>query len=124
MTKPLRKLADLDNPAVTKAYRRLAPIYDNTFGKIALAALKQTTGGANSFSGKLLEIGVGTGLSLPYYKSQLQVTGIDLSPDMLKRARQAPPRRGAAMSKRCSRWMQPSWNSPTLLLMWWWRSMS
>jgi len=94
MTPPLRKLADLDNPAVTKAYRRLAPIYDNTFGKIALAALKQTAGRANSFSGKLLEIGVGTGLSLPYYNSHLQVTGIDLSPDMLKRARQRAAKAG------------------------------
>jgi phosphatidylethanolamine/phosphatidyl-N-methylethanolamine N-methyltransferase len=83
-----RKLADLDNPAVTKVYRRLAPIYDNTFGKIATAALKQTTGRANCFSGRLLEVGVGTGLSLPHYKPELKVTGIDLSPDMLRRARQ------------------------------------
>ncbi len=94
MTQPLRKLADLDNPAVTRAYRRLAPIYDNTFGKIALAALKQTTGRANAFSGKLLEIGVGTGLSLPYYKPRLHVTGIDLSPDMLKRARERVVKEG------------------------------
>jgi phosphatidylethanolamine/phosphatidyl-N-methylethanolamine N-methyltransferase len=88
MPQPKRKLADLDNPTVTKAYRRLAPIYDNTFGKIATAALKQTTDRANCFSGKLLEVGVGTGLSLPYYKSQLSVTGIDLSPHMLRRARE------------------------------------
>jgi phosphatidylethanolamine/phosphatidyl-N-methylethanolamine N-methyltransferase len=88
MTQPLRKLADLDNPAVTKVYRRLAPIYDNTFGKITVAALKLTTDRANCFSGKLLEIGVGTGLSLPHYKRQLAVTGIDLSPDMLRRARE------------------------------------
>ncbi len=94
MTQPLRKLADLDNPAVTKAYRRLAPIYDNTFGKIALAALKQTTDRANCFSGKLLEVGVGTGLSLPYYKPQLAVTGIDLSPDMLRRARERTAKSG------------------------------
>jgi len=94
MTQPARKLADIDNPAVTKAYRRLAPIYDQTFGKIAVAALKQTTGRANCFSGKLLEIGVGTGLSLPYYKRHLQVTGIDLSPDMLKRARERSAKAG------------------------------
>ncbi|HUR43711.1 MAG TPA: class I SAM-dependent methyltransferase [Aestuariivirga sp.] len=95
MPQPNRKLAELDNPAVTKAYRRLAPIYDNTFGKIAVAALKQTTGRANCFSGKLLEVGVGTGLSLPYYKPQLAVTGIDLSPDMLRRARQRTAKAGS-----------------------------
>ncbi|MGH6853981.1 MAG: class I SAM-dependent methyltransferase [Aestuariivirga sp.] len=88
MTQPLRKLADLDNPAVAKAYRRLAPIYDKTFGKIAEAALRQTMERANRHSGKLLEVGVGTGLSLPHYKAQLKVTGIDLSPHMLQRARE------------------------------------
>lgn len=88
MTQPLRKLAELDNPAVTKSYRRWAPIYDHTFGKIAEAALRQITERANQFEGRLLEIGVGTGLSLPRYKPELAVTGIDLSPDMLKRARE------------------------------------
>ena len=94
MTQPLRKLADLDNPGVTKVYRRLAPIYDNTFGKIADAALKQTTARANCFSGRLLEVGVGTGLALPHYKRHLKVTGIDLSPDMLRRARERTAKAG------------------------------
>ena len=87
MTQPRRKLADLDNPAVTKTYRRLAPIYDKTFGKFADAALRQTIERANQLEGSLLEVGVGTGLALPHYKSELAVTGIDLSPHMLKRAR-------------------------------------
>ena len=94
MTQPLRKLADLDNPAVTKTYRRLAPIYDKTFGKVADAALKQTTARANGFDGRLLEVGVGTGLALPHYKHDLNVTGVDLSPDMLRRARQRMTRLG------------------------------
>jgi phosphatidylethanolamine/phosphatidyl-N-methylethanolamine N-methyltransferase len=37
--------------------------------------------------GRVLEVGVGTGLALPRYKSHLRVTGVDLSPDMLLRAR-------------------------------------
>ncbi|MFX8608890.1 class I SAM-dependent methyltransferase, partial [Acinetobacter baumannii] len=41
----------------------------------------------NTLSGNVLEVGVGTGLSLGRYKRQLAVTGIDLSPDMLKVAR-------------------------------------
>ncbi|MFT3987673.1 class I SAM-dependent methyltransferase [Aestuariivirga sp.] len=81
-------LAPMDAPAVTRAYRRLAPFYDKTFGKVADAALKQTMARANDFSGNLLEVGVGTGLALPHYGPQLSVTGIDLSPDMLERARE------------------------------------
>ena len=87
MNKPNLKWADLDNPTVAKTYKRLAPIYDNTFGKFADAALRQTITRANHFTGKLLEVGVGTGLALPHYRPELQVTGIDLSPDMLARAR-------------------------------------
>src|SRR5580765_149048 len=87
MTKPNLKWADLDNPTVARTYKRLAPIYDNTFGKFADAALRQTITRANHFTGKLLEVGVGTGLALPHYRPELQVTGIDLSPDMLARAR-------------------------------------
>jgi phosphatidylethanolamine/phosphatidyl-N-methylethanolamine N-methyltransferase len=37
---------------------------------------------------KILEVGVGTGLSLPYYSGQASVVGIDISPHMLARANQ------------------------------------
>lgn len=87
MIQPQHKLANLDNPAVTKMYRRLAPVYDQIFGKITDAALRKTTARANELDGKLLDVGVGTGLALPHYKSGLSVTGIDLSPHMLERAR-------------------------------------
>jgi phosphatidylethanolamine/phosphatidyl-N-methylethanolamine N-methyltransferase len=40
----------------------------------------------NSKAGRVLEVGVGTGLSLPHYRSDLEVTGIDLSPEMLEKA--------------------------------------
>lgn len=88
MSAPAPHLAPMDTPAVTRVYRRLAPFYDKTFGKVADAALKQTIARANDFSGSLLEVGVGTGLALPHYGPQLSVTGIDLSPDMLARARE------------------------------------
>ena len=36
---------------------------------------------------KVLEIGVGTGKNIPYYPKEIEITGIDLSPGMLKRAK-------------------------------------
>ena len=77
----------IDNRDVHKAYRRWAPVYDLTFGRIVDQGLREATKRANELSGRLLEVGVGTGLALPLYGPQLGVTGIDLSPDMLLRAR-------------------------------------
>lgn len=88
------KLADLDKPAVFNAYRRMAPIYDLTFGKITEAAHRQTIKRANHFKGRLLEIGVGTGLALPLYNDGLRITGVDLSPHMLERARERVGKNG------------------------------
>ncbi len=80
-------LQAMNNTDVQTAYRRWAPFYDQTFGKIVEAGVQQTVDRANSFAGRLLEVGVGTGLALPHYGNQLQVTGIDLSADMLAKAR-------------------------------------
>ncbi len=88
MTTPLRKLAAIGHGDVRRAYKRWAPVYDRTFGKIVEAAAREAAERANRFSGRLLEVGVGTGLALPLYKPELQVTGVDLSPDMLERARE------------------------------------
>ena len=42
----------------------------------------------NQSKGRVLEVGVGTGLSLPAYERQLEIVGIDLSPEMLEKARE------------------------------------
>jgi phosphatidylethanolamine/phosphatidyl-N-methylethanolamine N-methyltransferase len=81
------QLQKLDENDVRKAYKRWAPVYDAVFGKIVEAGVKQAASRANAFSGKLLEVGVGTGLALRHYGPHLKVTGIDLSTDMLKLAR-------------------------------------
>jgi phosphatidylethanolamine/phosphatidyl-N-methylethanolamine N-methyltransferase len=77
----------MDATDVQKAYRRWAPVYDATFGRLVEAGVKEAVSVANRYSGKLLDVGVGTGLALPHYQDHLRVTGIDLSADMLARAR-------------------------------------
>lgn len=75
---------------VIAAYRRMAPVYDWMFDvffrpgrRAAVAALELRPGE------RVLEVGVGTGLTLRYWPSDVRITGIDLSPEMLARAHQA-----------------------------------
>lgn len=77
----------LDEEDVREAYRRWAPVYDYTFGKVSTAGRRHAVEMINTSSGKVLEVGVGTGLSLPDYKKHLDITGIDLAPEMLDKAR-------------------------------------
>ena len=78
----------MDEADVREAYRRWAPVYDYTFGKISTTGRRHAVEIINSGTGKVLEVGVGTGLSLPEYKPHLEITGIDLAPEMLERARE------------------------------------
>jgi phosphatidylethanolamine/phosphatidyl-N-methylethanolamine N-methyltransferase len=80
------KVPVMDVAAVRHAYRRWAPVYDFTFGLIAEAGRKHAVQIINRRKGRVLEVGVGTGLSLPCYGSHLAITGIDLSPQMLAKA--------------------------------------
>ncbi len=82
-----RRRFRMDEHAVRAAYRRWAPIYDHTFGRVAGEGRKQAVEYINTKSGRVLEVGVGTGLSLPSYGKHLEVVGIDLSPEMLEKAR-------------------------------------
>ncbi|HLS58199.1 MAG TPA: class I SAM-dependent methyltransferase [Paracoccaceae bacterium] len=78
----------MDLKAVTETYRRWAPIYDNTFGAITGIGRNRVVDYLNTRSGRVLEVGVGTGLSLKRYSPHLEVTGIDVSADMLDKARE------------------------------------
>jgi phosphatidylethanolamine/phosphatidyl-N-methylethanolamine N-methyltransferase len=88
------QLQKIDESDVRKAYRRWAPVYDAIFGNVVKAGVKQAASRANEFSGKLLEVGVGTGLALRHYGPHLKVTGIDLSTDMLELARKRVKKSG------------------------------
>lgn len=78
----------MDEAAVKVAYRRWAPVYDHTFGRVAAEGRRHAVEVLNQSNGRILEVGVGTGLSLPDYKSSLDIVGIDLSPEMLEKARE------------------------------------
>ena len=73
--------------AVRTSYARWAPVYDKTFGALTNVGRKQAVNFINGLDGNVLEVGVGTGLALPNYKSSLKVTGIDFSTEMLEKAK-------------------------------------
>jgi len=78
----------MDEDAIKSAYRRWAPVYDHTFGRVAAEGRKHSVEIINQSRGRVLEVGVGTGLSLPTYGKHLEIVGIDLSPEMLEKARE------------------------------------
>jgi phosphatidylethanolamine/phosphatidyl-N-methylethanolamine N-methyltransferase len=80
--------ARMDEAAIRSAYRRWAPVYDNMFGWVTNEGRKHAVEMINERTGHVLEVGVGTGLSLPTYRRELEIVGIDLSPDMLQKARE------------------------------------
>lgn len=84
----------MDLDAVTRTYRRWAPVYDRTFGIITRMGRQRAVAEVNRGQGRVLEVGVGTGLSLPGYAPHLEVTGIDYSDDMLAIARDRVTREG------------------------------
>ena len=76
----------MDETSIKQAYARWAPIYDALFGSITVVGRKAAVKATQNFTGRLLEVGVGTGIALPLYPKHLTITGIDLSIDMLKLA--------------------------------------
>jgi phosphatidylethanolamine/phosphatidyl-N-methylethanolamine N-methyltransferase len=72
----------------SKLYSEFAPLYDKIFGKIFYSRLERVIEELEIPAGaKVLEVGAGTGTSFPAYPLHCEVTGIDLAPDMLARAR-------------------------------------
>ncbi|MFN7904934.1 MAG: class I SAM-dependent methyltransferase [Pseudobdellovibrionaceae bacterium] len=78
----------IDNSTIVKAYKRYAEYYNFYFGRIFHPGRKTAVDLAEQKNGtQILEVGVGTGLSLPLYLSEVSVTGIDISPQMLEQAK-------------------------------------
>jgi phosphatidylethanolamine/phosphatidyl-N-methylethanolamine N-methyltransferase len=81
--------AELDQVNLRKAYARWAPVYDLVFGAVFERGRRAATAAAERVGGRILEVGVGTGISLPGYSSQNRIIGIDLSAEMLRKAQSA-----------------------------------
>jgi len=73
----------------SKLYSEFAPLYDRVFGKMFYNRLERVIEDLDIPPGaQVLEVGAGTGTSFPAYPTHCNVTGVDLAPDMLARARQ------------------------------------
>jgi phosphatidylethanolamine/phosphatidyl-N-methylethanolamine N-methyltransferase len=80
--------SELDQVTVKEAYARWAPIYDLVFGKLFDRGRQAAIAAAEQVGGRILEVGVGTGISLPDYSPGNRIVGIDLSEPMLCKARE------------------------------------
>ena len=81
-------MGDIDRARVEKAYQRWAPVYDLVFGKVFDQGRQSTIAEADRIGGRVLDVGVGTGLSLSDYSPTTKVCGVDISEPMLRRAQQ------------------------------------
>jgi phosphatidylethanolamine/phosphatidyl-N-methylethanolamine N-methyltransferase len=76
----------LDKEAIEAAYARWAPIYDIVFSNMLRPGRRAVAAIASRADGRILDVGVGTGLELPMFRPDARVVGVDLSEHMLKRA--------------------------------------
>ena len=76
------------NALVQRAYDRIATVYDFFFGAILQPGRERAVRTIQSKPGlRVLELGIGTGLTAPLYSSDWSVVGVDLSSAMLMQAR-------------------------------------
>ncbi len=81
-------VTDLDQGTIEKAYARWAPVYDIVFGPVFERGRHAAIAAAERIGGRILEVGVGTGISLPHYRRDVRLTGIDISVPMLRKAQE------------------------------------
>jgi ubiquinone/menaquinone biosynthesis C-methylase UbiE len=82
-------MASTETERIRQLYEKEAPRYDRQMGFFERLLFKDARSWVCSKAeGEVLEIAVGTGLNLPHYSSDVRLTGIELSPAMLERARQ------------------------------------
>jgi phosphatidylethanolamine/phosphatidyl-N-methylethanolamine N-methyltransferase len=85
---PKTSRSELDKETISKAYARWAPVYDLVFGAVFEQGRHAAIAAAERIGGRILEVGIGTGLSLPYYSPDVRISGVDISEPMLRKAQQ------------------------------------
>jgi len=80
-------MRDPESGVSANAYDRWAPVYDLVFGPVFRRGRRAAIGAAERAGRSILEVGVGTGLSLAGYSKDKRVTGVDISGPMLRKAR-------------------------------------
>ena len=78
---------ELNNNTVAKAYAGWAPVYDLVFGAVFDVGRRASVAAAERVGRRILDVGVGTGISLSSYSQLNRVVGIDYSEPMLRKAR-------------------------------------
>jgi phosphatidylethanolamine/phosphatidyl-N-methylethanolamine N-methyltransferase len=78
--------AELDKDTIAQAYACWAPFYDLVFGAVFEQGRQAAIRAAERIGGRILEVGVGTGISLPDYNKSTRLVGVDLSEPMLRKA--------------------------------------
>ena len=98
---------------IRRLYGKGARVYDALFGPLLDRGRRLAVEAVNATDARsALEVGVGTGLSLPLYCRDLEVTGIDISPEMLARARSVAEPLMPNLPQALSRSHGRNWNRP------------
>jgi phosphatidylethanolamine/phosphatidyl-N-methylethanolamine N-methyltransferase len=79
---------DFDKQTMARAYARWAPVYDLVFGAVFERGRMASIEAAERIGGRILEVGVGTGISLPDYSRNNRLVGVDYSEPMLRKAQE------------------------------------
>src|SRR5262249_12487853 len=78
---------ELDRDTNGRGDKRWGPGYDLVFGPVFERGRPRAVAAAERIGGRILEVGVGTGISLPDYAPTNRVYGVDISEPMLRKAR-------------------------------------
>jgi phosphatidylethanolamine/phosphatidyl-N-methylethanolamine N-methyltransferase len=84
---PLARDSDtLNQRTLNRAYALWAPIYDVVFGAVFDQGRKASIAAAEKIGGRILDVGIGTGISLSDFSPRNRIIGVDISEPMLRRA--------------------------------------